>query len=213
MSDQNSASAGSSAAEEGSFEFSPENAAESKKIIAKYPAGRQASAILPLLDLAQRQSGGWLPKAAIRSVAEMLDMPFMRAYEVASFYSMFNLSPVGKNFVQVCTTTPCWLGGSDDVVSACKKNLGIEIGETTADGEFTLIEVECLGACVNAPMMQINDEYYEDLTAETTANVLDALKRGEQPKPGPQSGRVRSEPAGGLTTLKSATSKSEGGAS
>jgi len=123
--------------------------------------------------------------------------------EVASFYTMYNLKPVGRHFVQVCTTTPCWLRGSADIVQACEKHLGIHCGETTADGEFTLVEVECLGACVNAPMMQVGDDYYEDLTPEDAERILQQFKRGETPKPGPQSGRKSSEPAGGLTTLKS----------
>ncbi len=184
-----------------SFAFTAENLEKAKAIIAKYPPRRQASAVMPLLDLAQRQHQNWLPRAAMDAVAEILEMPRIRVYEVATFYTMYNLAPVGEHFVQVCTTTPCWLRGSDDVVSACKKKLGIELGETTADGKFTLIEVECLGACVNAPMMQINDDYYEDLTAESTEAVLDALAKGDKPKVGPQSGRRYSEPAGGPTTL------------
>jgi NADH-quinone oxidoreductase subunit E len=184
-----------------SFAFTSDNADKAKAIIAKYPEGRQASAVMPLLDLAQRQNGGWLPRAAIEHVAKMLDMPFIRAMEVATFYSMYNLAPVGEHFVQVCTTTPCWLRGSDDIVKVCEKTLGISLGGTTPDGKFTLIEVECLGACVNAPMMQINDDYYEDLDAESTEKVLTALKRGETPKPGPQGSRHLTAPADGLTTL------------
>ncbi len=189
-----------------SFKFSAQNKARAKEFMARYPKDRKASAILPLLDLAQRQSGGWLPRAAIEHVAETLDMPYMRAYEVASFYSMFNLRPVGRHFVQVCTTTPCWLCGSDDVMAACRETLGIEAGQTTEDGEFTLIEVECLGACVNAPMMQINDDNYEDLDAASTRAVLEALGRGETPKAGSQNGRQFSAPIGGPTTLKRRTS-------
>ena len=184
-----------------SFAFTAENLEKANKQVAKYPAGRQQSAVMPLLDLAQRQCGGWLPEAAIRTVAEFLGMPYIRAFEVASFYTMYNLAPVGKHFVQVCTTTPCWLRGSADVVSAFMKTLGIGMGETTADGLFTLREVECLGACVNAPMMQINDDFYEDLDAESTAKVLEALRRGEKPKVGPQNGRQASAPIGGPTTL------------
>lgn len=183
------------------FAFTAENQALARTIIAKYPAGKQASAILPLLDLAQRQSGGWLPRAAIESVADVLEMPVMRAHEVATFYTMFNLKPVGKHFVQVCTTTPCWLRGSEEVVNACRRTLGIELGETTEDGEFTLIEQECLGACVNAPMMRIGDDYYEDLTADSTVAVLEDLKAGRTPKPGPQVDRRTSAPEGGPTTL------------
>lgn len=184
------------------FEFSAENLEEAKKHIAKYPEGRQASAVMPLLDIAQRQFGGWLPQAAIRHVADMLDMPVIRVLEVASFYTMYNLNPVGKNFVQVCTTTPCWLRGSDEVVSGCKKALGLNPGESSEDGDFTVIEVECLGACANAPMMQIGDDYYEDLDEASTIKVLEALKAGETPEAGPQSDRKGSEPAGGLTSLQ-----------
>ena len=184
-----------------SFVFSAENLELAKRIIAKYPEGRQQSAVMPLLDLAQRQNGGWLPKVAIDHVADMLTMPRIRAHEVATFYTMYNLKPVGKHFVQVCTTTPCWLRGSDDIVHACEKKLGIGLGETTADGQFTLVEVECLGACVNAPMVQINDSYFEDLTPETMTEILDLLARGQTPTEGPQNGRIRSCPTGGPTSL------------
>lgn len=187
------------------FSFNSENLALANRIIAKYPEGRQASALLPLLDVAQRQHGGWLPQAAMDYVAELLGLPAIRVYEVASFYTMYNLKPVGQHFVQVCTTTPCWLRGSDAVVAAAKQTLGIDLGETTADGRFTLIEVECLGACCNAPMVQINDDYYEDLDAESTTKVLEALLRGEKPPAGPQIGRKGSEPAGGLTSLTELT--------
>jgi NADH-quinone oxidoreductase E subunit len=183
------------------FEFTAETAAAADKVIAKYPAGRQASAVIPLLDLAQRQAGGWLPRAAMDHVAKVLGMAPMRVYEVATFYTMFNLQPVGRYHVQVCTTTPCWLRDSDAVVETCKRKLGVELGGTSADQLFTLTEVECLGACVNAPMMQINDEYYEDLDARSTEAILDALKRGEKPKPGPQNGRITSAPVSGPTTL------------
>lgn len=171
------------------FAFTAENMEAAKAIIAKYPEGRQASACMPLLDLAQRQHDGWLPRAAMDHVAEILDMPPIRVYEVATFYTMYNKEPVGKHHVQVCTNISCLLMGADHVVKVCKKKLGIAFGETTPDGQFTLSEVECLGACVNAPMMQINDDYYEDLDSATTEKVLDALTRGEQPKPGPQSGK------------------------
>ncbi len=184
------------------FAFTPENAERATAIIARYPPGRQASAVVPLLDLAQRQNGGWLPLPAIDHVAKMLDMPGIRVVEVASFYSMFNLEPVGRNLVQVCTTTPCWLRGSDAVLGACRDSLGIDVGETTKDCLFTLVEVECLGACCNAPMIQINDDFYEDLDAGSTKRVIETLKRGEKPKPGPQAGRRSSEPATGLTTLE-----------
>lgn len=184
-----------------SFAFTPENQERARAIVAKYPAGRQASALMPLLDLAQRQCGGWLPRVAMDVIADMLEVPRIRAYEVATFYTMYNLKPVGRYHVQVCTTTPCWLRGSDEVMDACRKRLGIGIGETTPDGLFTLSEVECLGACVNAPMIQVNDDYYEDLDATSTTAVLDALARGEKPKAGSVSGRHTSCPAPGPTTL------------
>jgi NADH-quinone oxidoreductase E subunit len=183
------------------FAFSDENLVRAKTIIAKYPEGRQASAVIPLLDIAQRQCGNWLPRAAMDHVAEMLGMPRIRVYVVATFYTIFNHKPVGEHFVQICTTTPCWLRGSDEIVAACERKLGIHLGETTADGRFTVIEVECLGACVNAPMMQVGDDYYEDLTAERTEAILDALVRGERPAPGSQTGRRTSMPAPGPTTL------------
>lgn len=183
-----------------SFAFTPEYLEKAKAFIAKYPAGRQQSAVMPLLDLAQRQEG-WVSRAAMEVIAEMLDMAPIRVEEVATFYTMYNRRPVGKFHVQVCTNLPCMLRGSDDVVAAAKAALGVEFGDMTADGLFTLSEVECLGACVNAPMMQINDDYYEDLTAETTKAVLEAFKRGETPKPGPQNGRQFSCPAGGPTSL------------
>jgi NADH-quinone oxidoreductase subunit E len=190
----------------GGFAWTAENEAQAKLVIARYPPGRQHSAIIPLLDLAQRQIGaetgtqGWLPIPVIEYVGACLDMPFIRAYEVATFYTMFNLSPVGRHHVQVCGTTPCMLGGSDDVLAACYAK-GLKKGQTTGDGLFTLSEVECLGACANAPMVQINDDNYEDLTFESMAAVLEALARGEAPKPGPQIERQTSCPEGGPTTL------------
>ena len=183
------------------FVFDDTFDAEARKVIARYPEGKQASAVMPLLDLAQRQFGGWLPTAAMNHVADVLDMPAIRVYEVASFYTTYNLDPVGENFVQVCTTTPCALRGCAAILGACRDELGIDVGETTPDNKFTLREAECLGACVNAPMMQIGDEYYEDLDVESTKAVLKALRNGEMPEPGPQSDRKGSEPAGGLTTL------------
>jgi len=185
-----------------SFAFTPENLKKAQAHIAKYPAGRQASAVLPLLDLAQRQHDNWLPRAAMDTVADMLGMPRIRVYEVATFYTMFNLKPVGKHFFQICTTTPCWLRGSDDVAAACKKKLGIGIGETTADGKFTLREVECLGACVNAPIIQVNDDFYEDLDGRSTEALIDALARGDKPPMGSVKKRQTSAPEGGATTLK-----------
>lgn len=183
------------------FEFTPENLERAKEIIAKYPPGRQASAVLPLLHLAQAQHDNWLPRAAMDYVARMLGMAPIRVYEVATFYTMFNLKPVGKYLLQACTTTPCWLRGSDEVVGACERKLGIRIGETTPDGMFTLTEAECLGACVNAPVLWVNDDFYEDLDGPSTERILDALRRGEKPPIGPQIDRQTSAPAGGKTTL------------
>lgn len=189
-----------------SFAFTKENEAKIPGIIAKYPKGRQQSAVMPLLWMAQKQNNNWLPQAAIELVAGLLGMPKVRVHEVASFYSMFNLAPVGKHFVQCCTTTPCWLAGSDEVVKACKDTLGISPGESTADGLFTLREVECLGACANAPMVQVDGHdgselFYEDLNYANTRELLLALKRGEKPKVGSQTGRNRSEPVGERLTL------------
>ena len=184
------------------FNFTPENIKVAKAEIAKYPKGWQESAVMPLLDLAQRQNNGWLPLAAMETVSEMLSMPAIRVYEVATFYTMYNLEPIGKYHVQVCTNLPCWLRGSDSILSTCKESLAIEIGKTSDDRLFTLSEVECLGACANAPMIQIGDDYYEDLDVKTTNSILEALKKGNSPKSGSQIGRKRSEPADGLTTLK-----------
>ena len=184
-----------------SFDFTPENLERARELIAKYPSGRQASAVLPLLDLAQRQHGGWLPRAAMDRVAEMLEMAPIRVYEVATFYTMFNLRPVGRYLLQVCATTPCWLRGSDEVVRACQNKLHIGVGGTTPDGLFTLVEVECLGACVNAPILQVNDDFYEDLDGPATEALLDALREGNPPPHGSLAGRRGSEPVGGRTTL------------
>jgi NADH-quinone oxidoreductase E subunit len=183
------------------FEFSAKNQKKFSAIFAKYPEGREASAMMPLLDLAQRQHNGWLPRAAMDCVAEILNMAPIRVYEVATFYTMYNLAPVGENHLQVCTNLPCWLRGSDKIMSLCKKKLGIEVGETTADQKFTLSEVECLCACVNAPMMQINDDFYEDLDEASTTAILESLKSGIKPTPGPQNSRKGGEPEGGATTL------------
>ena len=184
------------------FAFTKENISWAKEQIAKYPKGRQASAIIPLLWQAQKQSGGWLPEPAIRYVAEFLDMPHMRAMEVATFYTMFNLKPVGEHFVQLCGTTPCWLRGADNLKDVCRKIIG-EQNTVTEDGKLSWLEVECLGACVNAPMVQINDDFYEDLTAEWFEKILLDLKRGDTVIPGPQTSRQASEPEGGRTVLKS----------
>ncbi|MFO1256312.1 MAG: NAD(P)H-dependent oxidoreductase subunit E [Sphingomonadaceae bacterium] len=192
----------------GKFAWTKENAAKAKEIVARYPAGRQRSAVMPLLDLAQRQVGaetdtqGWLPIPVMEYVAAQLDMPIIRVVEVASFYTMYNLVPVGKFHVQVCGTTPCMLRGSDEILSACQKR-GMEKGHTTDDGMWTLTEVECMGNCASAPMVQINDDNYEDLTAERFEAVLDALAAGKTPKAGTQEpGRHTVEPLGGPTTLK-----------
>ncbi len=187
--------------EAGSFAFTEANLARAEEIIARYPEDREASAVMPLLDLAQRQNGGWLPPPAVDYVADYLHMPQIRVYEVVTFYSMFNLKPVGRHQVRVCTTTPCWLCGSAAVLDACRETLGIDLNETSEDGEFTLTEVECLGACVNAPMIQINDDYFEDLDGARTKALLDRLKKGEKPKPGSQTGRQCSAPLKNLTTL------------
>ncbi len=184
------------------FAFTDENRAAADAIIAKYPEGRAQSAVLPLLDVAQRQADGWLPRAAVNHVAQILGMAEIRVWEVATFYTMYNLEPVGRTCVNVCTTTPCWLRGSADIVAACEEEMGIKLGETGEDGEFTLSEVECLGACVNAPMVQIGDDFYEDLTPESMVALLKAIKNGEKPEPGPQSARQGSEPLSGAKTLK-----------
>lgn len=183
------------------FEFSPEILSRANAHMAKYPENRQASAVLPLLDLAQRQNGGWVSREAMAYIAGLLDMAEIRVYEVATFYTMLNLNPVGKYLVQLCRTTPCWLCGSDDLRNACKDELGIGVGDTTDDGMFTLVEVECLGACVNAPMVQINDDFYEDLSAGRLKEIIAMLRRGEQPPTGSQTGRQTSAPATGATTL------------
>lgn len=185
------------------FAFSEANVAKANAILARYPADFRQSGVLPLLQLAQDQIGGWLPRAAIDHVADFIRMPRIRAYEVASFYDMFNTVPVGRIQVRVCTTTPCMLCGSDGILDACKETLGVDVNESTEDGRFFLREFECLGACANAPIVWIDDDYYEDLTPERTREILEALKRGERPTPGSQTGRTASMPAGGKTTLLS----------
>ncbi|MEQ8967163.1 MAG: NADH-quinone oxidoreductase subunit NuoE [Azospirillaceae bacterium] len=193
--------AGADVAQPESFAFTEENRALADRIIARYPEGKQQSALLPLLDLAQRQHGNWLPRAAMDHVADLLEIPRIRAYEVATFYTMFNTAPVGRHLVQVCTTTPCWLCGSDDVLRAIKEATGAGSGESSQDGEFTVVEVECLGACVNAPMVQVNDDYYEDLDYDRAKALMEALKRGETPRIGSQIGRRGSEALAGATTM------------
>jgi len=184
------------------FDFTEENMKVIKQIVAKYPINYKQSAIGPLLDLAQRQHG-WLPLAAMNKVAKILEIPPMTVYEVATFYSMFHRHKVGKYKLEVCTTTPCNLGGcgSHVIMETLKKELGLQIGETTKDGLFTLSEVECLGACVNAPMLQIGDHYYENLTPETTVRLIQTLKNGKQPTPGPQNGQKGCEGPRGKTSL------------
>lgn len=191
----------------GNFAWTEANAEKAREILGRYPAGRQQSCTIPFLDLAQRQVGaetntqGWLPVPVIEFVARELDLPYIRVFEVATFYTMFNLVPVGRYHVQVCGTTPCMLRGSDDVMAACKSR-GLKKGHTTADGLFTLTEVECMGNCSSAPMVQINDDNFEDLTYDRTLAILDALAKGESPKPGTQEpGRHTVEPLGGPTTL------------
>ena len=190
----------------GAFDWNAINRDRAAEIVARYPAGRQASAVMPLLFLAQGQVGaethtaGWLPVPVIEFIAAQLGMPFMRAYEVATFYTMYNLAPVGRYHVQVCGTTPCMLRGSDDVLAACA-NKGLSKGRTTPDGLFTLTEVECLGACANAPMVQINDDNFEDLTYDSMTVILDKLAAGDKVTPGPQIDRQVSCPEGGPTTL------------
>jgi NADH-quinone oxidoreductase subunit E len=183
------------------FSFNKMNEEWARKQIAKYPEGRQASAVIPLLWQAQKQAGGWLPEAAMRHVADMLGMAHIRVLEVATFYTMFNLEPVGEHFIQVCGTTPCALRGAEDLIKVCKNRIG-ERREVSKDGKFSWLEVECLGACVNAPMVQINDDYYEDLTPQLLEKLMDDLKAGKKVKVGPQIDRQYSAPSGGLTTLK-----------
>lgn len=190
-----------------SFAFDAESEAEIAKIVAKYPPGKQASGVIPVLYVAQRQmkrqtGSAWVPVKAMDAVAARLGMAPIRVYEVATFYFMFNTKPVGKYHLQVCTTTPCWLRGSDQVTEACRKETGITgWGETSADGLFTMTEVECLGACVNAPILQVDDDFYEDMDAAKVAELLAALRRGERPKPGSMTGRQNSAPEGGPITL------------
>lgn len=180
--------------EAGDFRLSKEREAEAAKILKRYPEGREASAVLPLLDLAQRENGGWLSREAMDWVAQRLSMAPIRVYEVASFFTMFNLKPVGTHLVQLCRTTPCWLRGSNRLAECIRNRLKIDLGETSPDGRFTFVEVECLGACANAPVVQINDDYYEDLDEKSLEHILDKLARGESPEAGSQIGRVASEP-------------------
>ena len=184
-----------------SFKFTIENEKAIKRIVAKYPKGRQASAVMPLLDLAQRQHYNWIPMKAIELIAKKLDMAEIRVLEVATFYTMFNLKPVGKYFLQACTTTPCWLRGSDEMMRCIKDRYGITSGESSDCGRFSLLEVECLGACVNAPVLQVNDDFYEDLDYATTAVLLDSLEADKPLPVGSVTGRSGSEASGGATSL------------
>jgi NADH-quinone oxidoreductase subunit E len=184
-----------------SFAYSAESKARVDREVAKYPPGRQASAVIALLWIGQEQEG-WVTKPMIEAIASLLGMAYIRVLEVATFYTMFNLAPEGRHLVQVCTTTPCWLRGSDDIVAVCKKQIADTQHTISKDGKFSWMEVECLGACVNAPMLQIGRDFYEDLDGPKTEAILDAFRRGETPKPGPQNGRHSSEPIGGLTSLK-----------
>ena len=196
-----------------SFAFDTESEAKIAIILKRYPEGKQASAVIPLLYVAQRQMGrltqsAWVPRVAMDVIADRLSMPPIRVYEVATFYFMFNMKPIGRHHLQLCGTTPCMLRGSDDVLRACKDAGGLKgVGDTSADGLFTLTEVECLGACVNAPILQIDDDYYEDLDYESAVKLLEAFKRGERPKPGSAIGRQASAPAGEQTVL---TGRGEG---
>ena len=176
------------------FEWSEENFTKVQNIIKKYPLGREQSAVIPLLDLAQLQNNGWLSKKAIEKVAETLSMSYIRVLEVATFYSMFNLKPVGQNFIQICRTTPCWLRGSDKLLKIAKEFTGTNLGEITKDKKFTVVEVECLGACCNSPMVQINDDYFEDLNEENFKKILSNLKNNVDIKKGSQIGRLSSHP-------------------
>jgi len=195
-----------------SFAFTAENEKEIKRIIAKYPKGRQASAVMPLLDLAQRQYDNWIPIKAIEVIAEKLDMAKIRVLEVATFYTMFNLKPVGKYFLQACTTTPCWLRGSDEMMRCIKDKYGISSGETSECGRFSLLEVECLGACVNAPILQVNDDFYEDLDYASTAALLESLEDDKPLPVGSVTGRSGSEAIDGATSLTALKPKRSGAA-
>ena len=184
-----------------SFEFNLSSLEAAKNIILKYPKGKQQSAVMPLLYIAQKQNNNWIPLAAMKYIAKFLDMPYIKVYEVATFYTMYNLSPVGKHFIQVCTTTPCMIRGANQLVEACKEKISENECELSNDKNCSWMEVECLGACVNAPMMQINDDYYEDLDKEKTLKILDKILKGETPKPGSYRGRVNNEPENNRKTL------------
>lgn len=184
------------------FSFTPDNLAWAKKQIGKYPQGKQASAVVPLLWRAQEQNGGHVTEPMMRVIGEMLGMSPIRVLEIATFYTMFNLKPVGQHLLQVCTTTPCWLRGSDEVVAACRKHIHTHAETVSSDGKLSWMEVECLGACVNAPVVQVGDDFYEDLDGGRTEGLINDLRNGRATKPGSQIGRQTSAPEGGPTTLK-----------
>ena len=183
------------------FEFNLDNLDIAKKIISKYPEGKQQSAVMPLLYMVQSQNHNWIPLAAMKYIGKFLKMPYIKVYEVATFYTMYNLTPVGKNFIQVCTTTPCMIRGAYKLVEACKEKISEKENELSKDKSCSWMEVECLGACVNAPMMQINDEYYEDLDKEKTLKILDEILSGKTPKAGSYRGRLSTEPENNRKTL------------
>ena len=183
------------------FEFNPSSLEAAKNMIAKYPKGKQQSAVMALLYIAQRQNHNWIPLSAMKYIAKLLDMSYIKVYEVATFYSMYNLAPVGKYFIQVCTTTPCMIRGATKIVEACKEKISEKESELSMNKTCSWMEVECLGACVNAPMMQINDDYYEDLDKEKTLKILDTILKGETPKPGSYRGRLNNEPENSRKTL------------
>ncbi len=183
------------------FKFSSENLLASKKIIENYPKGKQQSAVMALLFIAQRQNNNWIPLAAMKYIAKLLEMPYIKVYEVATFYSMYNLSPVGNYFIQICTTTPCMIRGAYKLVEACKEKISDKEKELSKDKSCSWTEVECLGACVNGPMMQINDNYFEDLDKEKTIKIIDQILKGDKPKPGSYRGRINSEPENNRKTL------------
>ena len=183
------------------FEFNSENLSNAKKIIENYPEGKQQSAVMALLYIVQRQNNNWIPLVAMKYIAKLLHMPYIKVYEVATFYSMYNLSPVGNYFIQVCTTTPCMIRGAYKLIEACQEKISKNEKELSKDKSCSWIEVECLGACVNAPMMQINDDYFEDLDKEKTLKIIDQILNGEKPKPGSYRGRTNSEPENNRKTL------------
>ena len=183
------------------FEFNSKNLSNAKKIIENYPEGKQQSAVMALLYITQRQNNNWIPLAAMKYIAKLLHMSYIKVYEVATFYSMYNLSPVGNYFIQVCTTTPCMIRGAYKLVEACQEKISKNEKELSKDKSCSWMEVECLGACVNAPMMQINDDYFEDLDKEKTLKIIDQILNGEKPKPGSYRGRTNSEPENNRKTL------------